>query len=216
MHCSRKLRNGNFTTTAYFPFFSSSSSAHLLTVKGLENNGVIPALYWDQNAFNPPVKWATPNSGLCESPCGEGPLYFISLISLLWFTPCKGIPIPEYGKIVLVKSRIRNAEKFWFWNPNSSALKSRIQLNESGIQLNPSSTDEDWNPVLGIWIPGVESRIQLTFLDSITWDKILFVDYFSVLSLLFPPHQVQYQFSLYRCNRYLDKLETVISLLSLN
>ena len=144
MHCSRKLRNGNFTTTAYFPFFSSSSSAHLLTVKGLENNGVIPALYWDQNAFNPPVKWATPNNGLCESPCGEGPLYFISLISLLWFTPCKGIRIPEYGKIVLVKSRIRNAEKFWFWNPDSSALKSRIQLNESGIPLNPSSTDEDW------------------------------------------------------------------------
>ena len=153
MHCSRKLRNGNFTTTAYFPFFSSSSSADLLTVKGLENNGVIPALYWDQNAFNPPVKWATPNNGLCESPCGEGPLYFISLISLLWFTPCKGIRIQEYGKIVLVKSRIRNAEKFWFWNPNSLALKSRIQLNESGIPLNPSSTDEDWNPVLGIWIP---------------------------------------------------------------
>ena len=153
MHCSRKLRNGNFTTTAYFPFFSSSSSADLLTVKDLENNGVIPALYWDQNAFNPPVKWATPNNGLCESPCGEGPLYFISLISLLWFTPCKGIRIPEYGKIVLVKSRIRNAEKFWFWNPNSLALKSRIQLNESGIPLNPSSTDEDWNPVLGIWIP---------------------------------------------------------------
>ena len=152
MHCSRKLRNGNFTKMAYFPFFSSSS-AHLLTVKGLENNGVIPALYWDQNAFNPPVKWATPNNGLCESPCGEGPLYFISLISLLWFTPCKGIRIPEYGKIVLVKSRIRNAEKFWFWNPNSLALKSRIQLNESGIPLNPSSTDEDWNPVLGIWIP---------------------------------------------------------------
>ena len=95
-----------------------------------------------------------------QSPCGEGPLYFISLIPLqlqllstLWFTPCKGIRIPESGKIFLVESRIRNAEKFGFWNPNPLALKSRIQLNESGIPLNPSSTDEDWNPVLGIWNP---------------------------------------------------------------
>lgn len=154
MHCSRKLRNGNFTTTAYFPFFSSSSSADLLTVKGLENNGVIPALYWDQNAFNPPVKWATPNNGLCESPCGEGPLYFISLISLLWFTPCKGIRIPEYGKIVLVKSRIRNAQKFWFWNPDSSALKSRRRLESSTRNLDSRRGIKNPTDFLGLHYMG--------------------------------------------------------------
>ena len=52
---------------------------------------------------------------------------------------CKGIAIPESGKIMLE-------------NPQSWALESGIQLNESeiprtiGIQI-PSSTDRDWNPV---------------------------------------------------------------------
>ena len=58
---------------------------------------------------------------------------------------CKGIGIPESGKIMLE-------------NPESWALESGIQLNESeiprtiGIQI-PSSTDRDWNPVPGIRNP---------------------------------------------------------------
>ena len=58
---------------------------------------------------------------------------------------CKGIGIPESGKIMLE-------------NPQSWALESGIQLNESeiprtiGIQI-PSSTDRDWDPVPGIGNP---------------------------------------------------------------
>ena len=69
------------------------------------------------------------------------------------FAPCKGIRIPESGKILL--------------------LESGIQLKESGILLrigiqNPSSTDKDWNQVPGnpestTWNP--ESK---TVLDSLT------------------------------------------------
>ena len=60
-------------------------------------------------------------------------------------TQCKGIGIPESGKIMLE-------------NPQSWALESGIQLNESeiprtiGIQI-PSSTDRDWSPVPGIRNP---------------------------------------------------------------
>ena len=58
---------------------------------------------------------------------------------------CKGIGIPESGKIMLE-------------NPQSWALESGIQLNESeiprtiGIQI-LSSTDRDWDPVPGIRNP---------------------------------------------------------------
>jgi len=64
---------------------------------------------------------------------------------------CKGIGIPESGKIMLE-------------NSESWALESGIQLNESeiprtiGIQI-PSSTDRYWNPVPGIRNPrcGIEN-----------------------------------------------------------
>jgi len=55
--------------------------------------------------------------------------------------------------------------KFCFRNPESWALGSEIQLNESGIPLtielqNPTFTDKDWNRVLVSGIHCVESRIQ--------------------------------------------------------
>ena len=58
---------------------------------------------------------------------------------------CKGIGNPESGKIMLE-------------NPQSWALESGIQLNDSeiprtiGIQI-PSTTDRDWNSVPGIRNP---------------------------------------------------------------
>ena len=48
-------------------------------------------------------------------------------------------------------SGFQNPGNFLFWNLESSALESWIQLNESGIPLkigiqNPGSTDREWNP----------------------------------------------------------------------
>ena len=59
--------------------------------------------------------------------------------------PCKGIRFSECGN-------------FCWWNGQSWALESRIQLKESGILLtigiqNSSSTDKNWNPVPGIRNP---------------------------------------------------------------
>ena len=53
------------------------------------------------------------------------------------------------------ESGFQNPCKVCWWNPESSALESGIHLKESGIPLrigiqNPSSIDNDWNPVAGI------------------------------------------------------------------
>ena len=50
--------------------------------------------------------------------------------------------------------RILNAGKFCWWNPESWAVESGIQLKESGIPLKiglqkPSSSEKDWNAVPG-------------------------------------------------------------------
>ena len=69
----------------------------------------------------------------------------LAVVILDGFAPCKGIQIPESGKILL--------------------MESGIQLKEYGIPLkiviqNPSSTDKYWNPYLESGIHSVESRIQ--------------------------------------------------------
>ena len=51
---------------------------------------------------------------------------------------------------------IRDIEYILLVDPESWALKSGIQIKESGLSLtigiqNPNSTDKDWNPVPGIW-----------------------------------------------------------------
>ena len=56
-------------------------------------------------------------------------------------------------------------KKFCFWNPESWALGSEIQLKESGIPLtieiqNPTFTEKDWKGILVSGIHCVESRIQ--------------------------------------------------------
>ena len=71
-------------------------------------------------------------------------LFRISSNEIL-ITPYKGIRISESGN-------------FCWWNPESWALKSGIQLKECGIPLtieihNSSSTDKNWNPVPGIRNP---------------------------------------------------------------
>ena len=50
---------------------------------------------------------------------------------------------------------MQNQRTFYSWNPEFSILELAIQLKESGIPLtigirNPSSTDKDSNPALGI------------------------------------------------------------------
>ena len=67
----------------------------------------------------------------------------LTVVILDGFTPCKGIQIPESGKILL--------------------MESGMQLQESGIPLtiviqNPSSTDKYWNPVPRIRNPQCEIR----------------------------------------------------------
>ena len=88
-------------------------------------------------------------------------------------TPCKGLRIPESGKILLMESGIQLKEsgipltigiqdptdKHWNRVPGLSG----VQLKESGIPLkigihNP--TDKHWNRYLESGIDGVESRIQ--------------------------------------------------------
>ena len=76
------------------------------------------------------------------------------------FAPCKGFWILES----------KTLEKFFWWNPESWALESGIQLKESGAQLTigirtPSSSYKEQNPVPGIRpvhesVHDVESRIQ--------------------------------------------------------
>ena len=67
----------------------------------------------------------------------------LTVVILDGFAPCKGIQIPESGKILL--------------------MESGIQVKESGIPLtiviqNPSSTDKYWNPVPRIRNPQCEIR----------------------------------------------------------
>ena len=49
------------------------------------------------------------------------------------------------------KSGYLNPGKFCLWNPESWSLESGIP-ETTGMQ-NPSSSDQDWNPVPGIWNP---------------------------------------------------------------
>ena len=79
----------------------------------------------------------------CRIICSEA--YFTCSIA-----PCKGIRIPESGNFLL-------------WNPESWALESGMQLNESGIPLkigiqNPIFTFKDWKQESGIWKPWCEMQ----------------------------------------------------------
>ena len=74
-------------------------------------------------------------------------------------------PLLAQSKVIL----ILNLGNHCLWNPESWALESGIQLKESRIPLtisydwNPESTkstDKAQNPVPGIRIHSVESRIQ--------------------------------------------------------
>ena len=65
-------------------------------------------------------------------------------------TQCKGIRIPESGKFVFVESR---SGKTLLMESAILGYGIRNQLNESGIPLNPESTDKHWNAVPGIRNP---------------------------------------------------------------
>ena len=80
---------------------------------------------------------------------------WVPLISSTYGLPYwKGIWILEYGKFLLVESRIR--ENFAYGIRNPWVLESGITLT-IGIH-NPSSTVKYWTPVPGI--DSMESRIQ--------------------------------------------------------
>ena len=70
-----------------------------------------------------------------------------------------------------MESGFRNPGKFFLWNPESWALKSGIQLKESGIPLmtgiqSPRFIDKDWNPVPGIRNPqrGIQNPSRLSWI----------------------------------------------------
>ena len=89
-----------------------------------------------------------------------------SLCWIVLFALCKGIGILEYVKFYLGESRIlenfvygifHGILGFGIWN-TVQGIPNPLRI---GIQ-NPSSTDEDWNQVCGIWNPCT------TVLDSLT------------------------------------------------
>ena len=79
---------------------------------------------------------------------------------------------PSKGIREIFACGIQNLGNFSFWNMELWALESGIQLKDSRIPLtirilNQSSTDKDWNPVLGIRNAQCGIRIQ----DCLIWGQ---------------------------------------------
>ena len=110
-------------------------------------------------------------AGFCGMLCINKRMFFVQCFlncssSLQAYAPliqltCIDSPHSDFGIREIFACAIRNPGKYCLQNPKSWALESGMQVKESVIPLtigihNRSSSDKNWNPVLGIRNPRLE------------------------------------------------------------